>query len=100
MYVDDIIITASNLSLLSSLISRLSSQFLLKNLSRLSYFLGVQASFSTNDLHLCQQKYVFDLLTRVGMTDCKPISISMAFGTSLSINDGEPLPNLTEIGVL
>lgn len=46
MYEDDIIVTGSNSDLLSSLLSQLSSQFMLKNLGRLSYLIGVQASFS------------------------------------------------------
>lgn len=79
--------------MLSQLISSLSGSFRLKDLGRLSYFLGIQAQFSAQGLHLCQHKYISDLLFRAGMFDCKPIATPMVFGISLSLHDGDPLFN-------
>lgn len=60
VYVDDIIITGNHSDLLSSLILRLSSTFLLKDLGCLSYFLGAQTSFTTllHLLFITSSKYV------------------------------------------
>lgn len=41
-YVDDIIITGPNSSLISSFINSLANKFSLKNLGNLSYFLGIE----------------------------------------------------------
>ncbi|KAF5780127.1 putative RNA-directed DNA polymerase [Helianthus annuus] len=61
IYVDDIIITGSSSDFVTSLIGRLHSQFALKDLGQLSYFLGIQATFSEDVLHLSQQRYLLDL---------------------------------------
>ena len=70
IYVDDIIITGSSPDFVSGLIGRLHSQFALKDLGQLSYFLGIQTTFSEDVLHLSQQRYLLDLLQRTGLADC------------------------------
>lgn len=42
-------------------------------------------------LHLCQAKYIHDLLNRVGLSDAKPIATLISSGTVFSISDGTPL---------
>jgi hypothetical protein len=42
VYVDDIIITGSDTSYISTLITELSAQFAIKNLGNLNYFLGIE----------------------------------------------------------
>lgn len=61
VYVNDIIITGSSSTFVFTLIHRLHTQFALKDLGSLS-FLGVQATFTTDTLHLYQQRYLLDLL--------------------------------------
>lgn len=93
VYVDDIIVTGSDTTFLASLVQRLNTQFALKDLGSLSYFLGIQAQYTSSTLHLCQQKYITDLLA--SMFDCKHISTPMASSVSLSLYDGEQLPDPT-----
>jgi len=52
IYVDDIIITSSNTTTISQLISALHSSFALKDLGPLHYFLGVEATWHEDGLHL------------------------------------------------
>lgn len=61
LYVDDIIVTGNNTSLLDSLICKLNSLFVTKDLGPLSYFLGLEASPSTDGLFLNQLKYARDI---------------------------------------
>jgi hypothetical protein len=42
VYVDDIIVTSNKPALLSQLVSRLSSEFSMKDLGPLHYFLGIE----------------------------------------------------------
>lgn len=56
VYVNEIIITSSYLSLVNDLISNLHLQFTLKNLRILHYFLVVQVSYMEGSLCLSQQK--------------------------------------------
>ena len=46
LYVDDIIITGSNSSIVSDIIQQLSATFTLKNLGPLSYFFGLQFEYT------------------------------------------------------
>lgn len=68
IYNDVIIINGSSSSFISRLKGLLHRQFALKDLGSLNYFLGIEATKSPKgDLILSQQKYVSDLLQKVGM---------------------------------
>lgn len=72
-YVDDLIITSRNTTLISKLIAHLQSHFLVKDLGPLNYFLGIEVSYSKGGLLLMQHKYIVDLLHRGGTSTCKPM---------------------------
>lgn len=91
IYVDDIILTGTHPALIQSLISRMQHEFPLKDLGPLSYFLGIQATRTSDGLHLCQHNYISDLLTRTHMADAKPAKFPCPSGSKLSRFDGELL---------
>uniref|UniRef100_A0A2N9EMH7 Reverse transcriptase Ty1/copia-type domain-containing protein n=1 Tax=Fagus sylvatica TaxID=28930 RepID=A0A2N9EMH7_FAGSY len=64
--------------LLSRLVSRLSSEFSMKDLGPLHYFLGIEVLPFSGGLFLSQQKYAHDLLARFSMTGCNPIGTPLA----------------------
>ena len=74
LYVDDIILTGSTLSLLSHLITQLSKEFAMKDVGDIHYFLGIEVLKISDWLFLSQSKNIKDLLTPAQMLDCKPIS--------------------------
>lgn len=84
VYVDDIVITGSNNSLIQDLIHRLNAQFSLKDLEELYYFLGLHVTRIGKSLHLNQSKYIQDLLVRSSMSDAKPLSSPMSSDRSSS----------------
>ncbi|XP_039170468.1 uncharacterized mitochondrial protein AtMg00810-like [Eucalyptus grandis] len=96
LYVDDIVLTGSSPSLLSSLIHSLSLQFHMKDPGYLHYFLGIEAKRNSTDLFLCQTKYAIDLLTRAQMIDCKPISTPLSQRPYILQSDSIPLSNPLE----
>jgi len=59
--------------ILHRLIQLSSSEFKLRYLGVVHYFLGIEVHPTTMGLMLCQHKYIIDILTRVGMTSCKPV---------------------------
>ncbi|XP_058215495.1 uncharacterized mitochondrial protein AtMg00810-like [Rhododendron vialii] len=71
IYVDDIVITGSDSSYITSLIHKLRQRFVMKDLGTLHYFMGIQITTSSSDIFLSQSKYATELLTKAGMTDCK-----------------------------
>jgi histone deacetylase 1/2 len=73
VYVDDILLTVSNSAMLHHLIQLLSSEFKLRDLGVIHYFLGIEIQSTNMGLMLRQHKYILDILTRAGMTSCKPV---------------------------
>lgn len=73
VYVDDMIITGDDADEISRLQEQLSTEFEMKNLGGLKYFLGIEVARSRKGIFLSQRKYVLDLLTEVGLLECKPV---------------------------
>ena len=95
MYVDDLIITGSDPTVVSRIIRQLDSTFSTKDLGILLFFCGIEAIPTTNGLLLSQCKYVLDLLAKHNMVSSKPVPTPLATGTSLSAHDGTPLVDAT-----
>jgi hypothetical protein len=62
LYVDDIIIADSSSSVVDALLQDLKSDFVLKDLGTLNYFLVIQVKQVANEICLSQAKYTTDLL--------------------------------------
>ncbi|XP_058075568.1 uncharacterized mitochondrial protein AtMg00810-like [Magnolia sinica] len=77
VYVDDMIITGDNEEEISLLQKQLATEFEMKNLGGLKYFLGIEVVRSKQGIFLSQRKYILDLLTEVGMLECKPADTPM-----------------------
>jgi len=63
IYVDDMIVTGNDPNEISSLQRYLASNFDMKQLGDLKYFLGIEVARSKHGIFLSQRKYVLDLLT-------------------------------------
>lgn len=63
----------------------------------LHYILGIQVTrFDAGSLHLCQRKYVLDLLDRCGLTIAKGVPTPMVSTLMLSKHDGVLIDDPTE----
>ena len=69
------------------MIQAVTSQFALKTLGSISYFLGFEAFRDSSDLYLNQAKYISDLLFKKNMVHAKPSSTLMALGQKLALED-------------
>uniref|UniRef100_A0A2N9I3R3 Reverse transcriptase Ty1/copia-type domain-containing protein n=1 Tax=Fagus sylvatica TaxID=28930 RepID=A0A2N9I3R3_FAGSY len=87
VYVDDIIVTSNKQALLSRLVSRLSSEFSMKDLGPLHYFLSIEVLPFSGGLFLSQQKYARDLIARSSMSGCNPIGTPLAQKHNLRRDD-------------
>lgn len=89
LYVDDIIITVSDLAYISDLKIALGLEFQLTDLGSLKYFLGLEIHYSSAGLHVTQLKYLTDFLKKAGMVDSKscntPMSSSCDFYAASSL---------------
>lgn len=90
IYVDDLIILASKMSVLEWLKSKLAHEFEMSDLGELHYCLGVEfkRNRARRTITMSQRKYIEEVLKRFNMDDCKPI------GTPLDVNS--KLLKLTE----
>ena len=94
VYVDDIIIIGASASFIQDLIMKLHSEFALKDLRPLHYFLGLEVHhFANGSLLLSQQKYIRDLLLRSKMDKAKPISTPMVLGLKISKHGSDKFDN-------
>jgi hypothetical protein len=73
VYVDDIIMVSSSSQTVTTLLQDLRSNFALKDLGELHYFLGAQVKKMCDGLSLSQKKYASGILQLTGMSKCKPV---------------------------
>ena len=78
------IITGDCKEFLEWLIKQLGTEFAMKDLGFLHYFLGIEVTKTPRGLHLCQHKYANDLLARADLSVCKPTSTPMVLIKSLN----------------
>ena len=83
IYIDDMVITGSDLEEISRLRERLFKEFEMKDLGRLKYFLGIEVLRSHEGIFICHRKYVLDLLAETGLVDCKPAETPMMMNHGL-----------------
>jgi hypothetical protein len=91
VYVDDIIVTSSSPSAIDALLLDLKSEFAIKDLGDLHFFLGIEVKKVAEGVLLTQEKYATDLLRRVGKLACKPVPIPLSTSNKPSTHLGEPL---------
>ncbi|WVZ50164.1 hypothetical protein U9M48_001445, partial [Paspalum notatum var. saurae] len=91
VYVDDIIIASSSTEAAQALRSDLRSDFALKDLGELNYFLGIKIKKNPHGIIMSQEKYAYDIIKRAGMMGCKPLSTPLVVSEKLSIASGTPL---------
>lgn len=94
LYVDDIVFTGNNKSLLQQFISRANREFALKDLGTLTYFLGLEITPQRNGVFIGQAKYAHDILSRAQLLDSKPIATPLVPGDSLQ-QHGSPFKDPT-----
>ena len=73
VYVDDILISGSDVAEAGRLSAALAQEFEIKALGPLQYFLGLEVAYTSRGIFVSQQKYTMDLLKLTSMTDCAPV---------------------------
>ena len=76
LYVDDLFLTGEE-QLIAQCKRELPSEFKMKDLGLMHYFLGLEVWQKPVEIFLTHGKYAVNVLQRFGMQDCKPMSIPM-----------------------
>jgi hypothetical protein len=89
LYVDDLFITGAE-HLIVDCKQGLASEFEMKDIGLMHYFLGMEVWQEEGHIFLGQGKYVADILSRFQMEDCRPMSTPMVTNwKKLSASDSE-----------
>ncbi|GJX06710.1 retrovirus-related pol polyprotein from transposon TNT 1-94 [Tanacetum coccineum] len=83
IYVDDMVITGNDEEEIKRLKEGLFTEFEMKDLGNLKYFLGIEVLRSPKGIFICQKKYILDLLAEIGMINCKPADTPMMVNQKL-----------------
>ncbi|XP_020674070.1 uncharacterized protein LOC110093501 [Dendrobium catenatum] len=95
VYVDDIILTGNSSTAINTLITNLNSRFPMNDLGTISQFLGIQVIHTTYGLHLNQSHFAQTILSRAGMTNCKPVSTPSHLKSTPSNSNSNAFANPT-----
>ncbi|KAL2324867.1 hypothetical protein Fmac_023925 [Flemingia macrophylla] len=87
IYVDDIVLTGNSAAEMAQIKYVLHSNFRVKGLGALKYFLGLEINHSVDGIYVSQRKYCLELLTDSGMLGCKPCSTPMDSSLRLRQDD-------------
>ena len=90
VYVDDIIITDNNFTEMKRLEDHLASNFQIKHLRPLKYFLGIEFARSSKGILMTQQKYILDLLKDVKQTNCHINDTPIEVNHKLALSENDP----------
>lgn len=91
LYVDDIIITGDSEALIAEVKAALLTEFDMKDLGELHFFLGLQIQYLQNGLFVSQHKYATDLIHKAGLESCNSHVTPCQSGLKLYTDEGTPL---------
>lgn len=93
VYVDDIIITGDDVDAINNLKRLLQSEFKVKDLGKLQYFLGIEIARSKDGIFISQRKYILDLLQETGKLGCRPATTPMEKNWKEKLTEEDPPTN-------
>jgi hypothetical protein len=94
LYVDDLFLTREE-NLITECKKRLASEFEMKDLGLMHYFLGLEVWQSPERIFLNQGKYTVEILKRFDMLECKPMNTPMEVKMKLLVDTSSDLIDAT-----
>ncbi|XP_062208995.1 uncharacterized mitochondrial protein AtMg00810-like [Phragmites australis] len=83
-------------ALLKNIVDRLRTEFAIKDMGPLHFFLGVDVQRTAHEFFLSQNKYAVELFDRAGMTNCKPAATPIDTKAKLSSTAGSAVHDPSE----
>jgi len=71
VWVDDIVVAASNEKCANDVKGKLKNKFKMKELGQLSHFIGIDFTHTVETVKMNQSRYIGKILERFGMSECK-----------------------------
>lgn len=98
VYVDDMVLAGNDTKTIDTVKQFLASQFKIKDLGHLKYFLGIELARSSTGIYLHYNKYTQDLLSDVALKHCKPSPIPLEQNHSL-LADTHDQPDISDFSL-
>ncbi|XP_019246410.1 PREDICTED: uncharacterized protein LOC109226062 [Nicotiana attenuata] len=95
VYVDDVIVTGTDLSEIVQLKHFLHDQFKIKDLGRLHYFLGLEVLYTADGVIISQRKFALDMLKEFDCISYSSLSTPFDPNEKLRAKEGRPLSDST-----
>ncbi|XP_039685131.1 uncharacterized mitochondrial protein AtMg00810-like [Medicago truncatula] len=95
LYVDDLIVTGSDMNEIEAFKSQMIREFEMSDLGKLTYFPGMEFTEDAEGLVMHQMKYASDILKRFNMMNCNPSSSPAETNVKLMMNEDEERVNPT-----
>ncbi|XP_019255211.1 PREDICTED: uncharacterized protein LOC109233803 [Nicotiana attenuata] len=93
VYVDDVLVTGTDLEEIGTLKRYPHETFRIKDLGRLHYFLGLEILYKDNGVLISQRKFTMDLLSEFDCMKYSALTSPLDPSTKLSANEGSLLPD-------
>lgn len=95
VYVDDVLITSTDLEEINALKAFLHETFKIKDLRRLHYFLGLEVLYKDDGVLISQRKFTMDLRKEFDCTKYSSMISPLDSSVKLSAEEGPLLPDLS-----
>ncbi|WVY95082.1 hypothetical protein V8G54_034170 [Vigna mungo] len=89
LYVDDLMVTGSCLEEIIEFKAILKAEFDMTDLGRLSYFLGLEFTYTAAGVFMHQKKFIKDLLDKFKMTQCNEAGNPLDVNAKLRLDEEE-----------
>ncbi|XP_017426322.1 uncharacterized mitochondrial protein AtMg00810-like [Vigna angularis] len=96
VYVDDIVVTRSDQDVISRIKQMLHSNFHMKGLGYLNYFLGLEVHYHPEGIFVNQHKYIQDLVQLAGLSNSTFVDTPMEVNVKYRRHEEELLDNPTQ----
>lgn len=84
VYVDDLLVTGSDVSMIVEFKEEMSAKFEMSDLGRLTYYLGIEVVQHKDGITLRQERYASKILLEMGMDSCNSTHVPMDGSLKLS----------------
>lgn len=84
VYVDDLLVTGSDLSMITRFKEEMEAKFEMSYLGRLTYYLGIEVLQHDDGITLQQERYASKILVETGMDGCNSAQVPMDMNLKLS----------------
>lgn len=84
VYVDDLLVTGTSLELIDEFKKGMSAKFEMRDLGKLTYYLGIEVDQHDEGIALRQERYAKKILEEIGMRDCNDVHVPMDPSLKLS----------------